>query len=355
LKKDYDLTLITTEDVNFPELNAFFGTDLKPGEVETLEARLPLGHWLNGFLMKIAAAEKYYQIHRKDYDLAIATRCEMDLGEPGIQYIPCPIWNDQMLRETGQLPTGWQYRKGFLRWTYRRIAMWIGQYREERMKQNITLVDSNWIGERVREAYGIEAKTVYPPVKNDFIRIPWNEREEGFVCIGAVSSGKHVEKMISIIDQVRQVSVQVHFHIIGGCSDPTYAKKIARLCEENCKWLFWEGKVPREELVRLVARHKYGIHGMPNEHFGIAVAEMVKAGCIPFVPNGGGQVEIVQDRRLIYEDTEDAVCKIVNILNNEVIQKDIGKELLKRSTQFSTKVFIESIRAIVEQVFARRR
>jgi glycosyltransferase involved in cell wall biosynthesis len=208
------------------------------------------------------------------------------------------------------------------------------------------------MGKQVKETYNIDTLTVYPPVNDDFLEIPWDECEEGFVCMGTVSPGKHVEDMILIIEKVRQEGFPVHFHIIGSCSDPVYAKKIKRLCEENHEWLFWEGRLSRKQLTYLVAKHKYGIHGMPNEHFGIAVAEMVKAGCVPFVPNSGGQVEIVQDRRLIYEDTEDAVYKIINILNNEVIQKDIRKNLLKRSAQFSTKVFMESIRTIVEQAFA---
>ena len=351
LKRDYNLTLITTEDISVSELNAFFGTSLKPTEFQVGRVRTVF----DSFLIKIALAQCYYKRYSKKFDLAIATRCEMDLGEPGIQYIHSPIWNEQMLRQLGQLPLGWQYREGLPRWVYRRFAMYLGKYSEERMKQNITLVNSNWMGERVKEAYRIETRTIYPPVKDDFSQVPWEEREDGFVCVGTVSLGKHVEDMILIINQVRQEGLLIHFHIIGGCSDPVYAKKIKQLCEENREWLFWEGRLPRKQLTHLVAKHKYGIHGMPNEHFGIVVAEMIKAGCIPFVPNGGGQVEIVQDRRLIYEDKEDAVYKIFNIINGEAIQKDIRKKLLKRSNQFSIKVFAESIRLIVEQALAQKR
>ena len=45
-----------------------------------------------------------------------------------------------------------------------------------------------------------------------------------------------------------------------------------------------------------MAQHRYGIHTMENEHFGIGVAEMVRAGCIPFVHDSGGPVEIVGGR-----------------------------------------------------------
>ena len=37
------------------------------------------------------------------------------------------------------------------------------------------------------------------------------------------------------------------------------------------------------------------LHGMREEHFGMAPAEMARAGVIVWVPNGGGQMEIVGD------------------------------------------------------------
>jgi hypothetical protein len=43
---------------------------------------------------------------------------------------------------------------------------------------------------------------------------------------------------------------------------------------------------------------------MPIEPFGMAPAEMAAAGCIVFVPNDGGQIEIVNgDPRLVYHAT----------------------------------------------------
>ena len=355
LKKHYDLTLITTEDINFPELNAFFGTNLDATDVKTIKVRLLLGRRLDGFLAKIALTERYYQQHRDEFDLAIATRCEMDLGKPGIQYIHCPIWDDRMLRRVGQLPTGLLYRKTLLRWFYRQVAMRLGRYNENRMKQNLTLVNSNWMGKQVKETYGIEAQTVYPPVKDDFPDVPWVQREEGFVCIGGVSSGKHIEDIISIIGRVREAGAHVHLHIIGGCADPVYAKRMEQLRDENRDWLFWEGQLAREQLTRLVAKHRYGIHGMPNEHFGIAVAEMVKAGCIPFVPNSGGQVEIVNDTRLLYANISEAVDKILYILRHEAVQTELREHLRVQGQRFSAKTFIRDVKEVVDRTLGVER
>jgi hypothetical protein len=37
----------------------------------------------------------------------------------------------------------------------------------------------------------------------------------------------------------------------------------------------------------IVSRHRFGLHGMKGEHFGIAPAELICGGCITFVPDDG--------------------------------------------------------------------
>ena len=351
LKKDYHVILLTTEDIDLTQINDFFGSDLKPEDIEIRRIiSYPVRSILNSFLLKIALAQRYYNRYREEFDLAIATRCEMDLGELGIAYVHCPIWNDEVLRQLNQLPQGWRYRRNLARQVYKKVCMLIsGGFSSDGVKKNITLVNSNWMGKKVEEAYDVSTRTVYPPVKDDFPEIPWNEREEGFVCIGAVSPGKYIEDMISIIDRVRYQRPQVHLHIIGGCSNLSYAEKIKQLCKKNSDWLFWDNQLTRAQLTRLVAQHKYGIHGMPNEHFGIAVAEMVKAGCIPFVPNSGGQVEIVGDARLRYADPDEAKDKILYILQHERIHAEFRESLRTQGRKFSTIVFMKTIKEIVDQ------
>ena len=71
----------------------------------------------------------------------------------------------------------------------------------------------------------------------------------------------------------------------------------------------------------LIPQHRYGIHGMTGEHFGIAPAELQLAGCLTFVPSDGGQTEIVEgDERVMYHDVDDAVRKISHVLSDAALE-----------------------------------
>ena len=64
-----------------------------------------------------------------------------------------------------------------------------------------------------------------------------------------------------------------------------------------------------------VVGHGDGIHARPGEAFGIAIAEMIVAGCLPFVPAEGGPSEIVDHNpALVYDTVDEAVEKIDSML-----------------------------------------
>ena len=66
---------------------------------------------------------------------------------------------------------------------------------------------------------------------------------------------------------------------------------------------------------------------------------MVNAGCIVFVPNGGGQLEIVDDAALVYNDDADAVDKIEAMLKSEAEQKRVRCRLAQNAARFSPEIF----------------
>jgi glycosyltransferase involved in cell wall biosynthesis len=195
--------------------------------------------------------------------------------------------------------------------------------------------------------FGIEARTVYPPVATDFPKVPWEEREDGFLCAGKIVPEKRPDAAIRILSGVRERGYDVHLHILGGLDDSPYAKRLKKLSEANADWVFLEGMTYGERKKCLLAGHRYGINACENEAFGIAPAEMAKAGCITFAPDGGGQKEILDHPMLTFSDEEDAVGKIAAVLASNALKVILRQHLAARAREFSAEKFVNSLRAVV--------
>ena len=89
---------------------------------------------------------------------------------------------------------------------------------------------------------------------------------------------------------------------------------------------------------------------MREEHFGMAAAELARAGAIVWVPRGGGQMEIVgREPALMYEMDDDAVQKISSTLTNTAEQQRLRALLATTCEQFSTEHFMRQVRDVVNE------
>jgi glycosyltransferase involved in cell wall biosynthesis len=195
---------------------------------------------------------------------------------------------------------------------------------------------------------------LYPPVVFNSPIVDWQDREIGFVCVGRISYEKRIEQIIEIISRLRQLGHDVHLHIVGAIDESPYGMMIRSLCHTNRQWIIAEGEKCGAEKEELLARHRFGIHARPHEAFGIAVAEMVKAGCIPFVPDGGGQIEIAQRPALCYRNIEHAVTQIDTVLRDARLQQNLCEHVRTQSARFSTELFMSEFRGIVERFVSAR-
>jgi len=94
-----------------------------------------------------------------------------------------------------------------------------------------------------------------------------------------------------------------------------------------------------------VAACRYGIHVMKQEHFGIALAEMVRLGLVCFAHNDGGSAEILGgDRRLLFDSPEEAVAKICRVLQDTRDLPAIRAGLANQAKTFSAERFMAEFR-----------
>lgn len=350
LKSDFATSVLTLDPIDLHAINRFFGTALHPSEFTVLRAYPRLRRVLEKVPIPLSRLKSSMLLRRckqiaDDFDLLIGVNNEIDFGRPGIQYIHFP-W---AYSPRPPVDLRWYHASAAVVNVYYRLCTRIADFDFERMKQNLTLVNSDWTGTKVRERHGIGSVTLYPAVAATFPHVPWADREDGFVCVGRWSPEKELDKVIDIVAALRARGRDVHLHLIGSAGDLRYVRGIRRRAQQHATWLFLEENLSRSALIRLVAAHRYGIHGMTEEHFGMAVAEMVGAGCIVFVPPGGGQQEIVnRDARLTYAAREEAVAKIMAVLDNSELQQTLRHDLALQRDLFSTARFVQCLRQIAK-------
>lgn len=361
LKDEYQVCLVTGGNVNLVRLNEHYGTHLSPNDLSILQAPLPPGMRATTKFagLRGSLVARFCKRIAPQFDLMISIYNPIDFGVPGIQLI-ADFSFDEELRPTFdpaalQNWKKWWYGKTILRKAYLKLCHSLADQTVDGWKKNLTLANSKWAVELMRQRYGIEADILHPPIVSDFPVVPYAEREEGFVCLGRLVPEKRMDVVIEILAQVRQKGYDIHLHILGEMDDSEYAVRIKQLALKHQQWVFMEGRVGGQRKMNLIASHKYGINGRAIEPFGMAVGEMVKAGCIVFAPDGGGQVEIVDHPDLIFKDVEDAVQKIERVLSNAGVQDELRKHLSICAQRFSVEGYQQSMREIVQECLRQRK
>lgn len=348
LKHDYEVSVLSWERLDLDSINRYFGTSLTSKDFRSY---LPHPAWRVIDVLPVPASHLKASVLLRlckrmndAYDVILTANNEADFGRPGIQYVhypwahvPRPDWDLE-----------WYHGSPFVVQAYYRLCAGISGFSFKRARENLTLVNSDWTGGKVKECHGIGSLTVYPPIAGAFPTIPWDRRENAFVAINRISQEKGLDKIVEILARVRAIGHDVHLHLVGSRDDPRYYEQIRRIVESNASWVSLEIDLSRRELIDLVARHRYGIHAMEGEHFGMAVAEMVRAGCIVFTPRTGGQTEITgNDKRLQYQTPAEAAEKIARTISRPEEQLALRSSLEARRDLFSVQHFTERIREIV--------
>jgi glycosyltransferase involved in cell wall biosynthesis len=341
LKKRYDVTLFTVADVDFQKLNAMYGTAicedsitveyLVPGSLRTL-CNFLIANNGDFRMFFIHLLIRYFKSKQSNYDLPSSAFNAMDLGRKGIQYIH---W-------VRVLEGNSFYRK-------------ISGFSFDQLKSNISIVNSCRVAENVKKTYGIDSVVVFPPVVIDAPAVNWHQKENAFICSGRLVKTKQPHKIIQILNAVRKRGFDIKLYITGGgggAAEVKYKRLVEKMAQENSSWVTLLENLKYEEYVNILTKCKYGIH-YKQEPFGISIAEMVKAGAIPFVRSQGGQVEIVgeHNHELFFDNEEHAVDTIVSVLSDSAKQQKILESLEKQRYLFSTQRFMQEINRIFEQYF----
>jgi glycosyltransferase involved in cell wall biosynthesis len=364
LQDEHDLSLLTAADVtDWDGLNDYFGTDVREIPIRTLriggldfaavvEEAERIGYFTS--LFQHTVFNRYCRRAGSEADLLVSTWNELSVDTDSVQYVHFPRLYREM-NPTEEYEDRWAARTVVN--AARAVARRIAGYDEAAVRQATLLANSTWTAGHVEECYGTSPAVLNPPIDTTGLSPspPWKEREDGFVFLSRIAPEKNVPWLIEILREVRKRGHDVHFHVIGpkDSGTPEHFATVESLAREH-DFVTLEGPMYGEDLHRMLRRHRYGINGARSEQFGIAIAEMVAAGMIPFVPNSGGQREIVNENpAVMFDTTAEAAEKIATVVSDRQRAERIRAGFPDIEAKYGTEVFGERIRTVVDERLER--
>lgn len=348
LQDDYEVTFITASPVDWDELNDAYGSSVDPDRIRLVRApRLPtVDSPLKLVQAQLRLFERFCRSRAKSFDLCVSAYNPVDFGTPGIQLIGDFSFSEEMRKLLySHVDRSFHHRETPLRRLYLWFAKVIGvDSLPLRERRDLVLANSEWSRAHLETEFGVpRSPVIYPPVI-----LPRAEKETvrdplGFVCLGRVVPEKEIERVIEIIEAVRENGVPATLRLIGSLDDSPYAQKIARMVD-GVDWIQTEGFLSLERKQEILASQTFALHACRIEAFGIAVAEMASMGCVPIVPSTGGAREIVGHEELHFQSNEEAVSKILALVRNPDRVEQLRRELPAQMDRFGPEVFMKELR-----------
>jgi len=360
LKRHGEITLLTLEKFDPQRMDQYYGTRLTGAKIRPILVRDPMLELSRRFgishgLLKLHAlmkAGKRFLAEQPDFDLVCSGYDEQDLGRPCIQYLHYP-WN---LYPRPDAPSGWN-ESVFLRRVilfYNFLCRKFSGFSYQRVYQNLTLVNSSWTGEKARSRYPeLSYLVMNPPALAEAVTDDGSRRQSRFLSIGRCAKEKEWLKLIGIVARLRERGHDVGLTLAGSRNTESYEREIRSRIQGLGDWVQLKLDFSREELQELLVTHRFGLHGMREEHYGMAVAELILGGCLTSVPDDGGQVEIVTNPLLRYTCVNDAVEKWDRVLRSKELQGELLAEQLATRGHLSKDRFLAEYDRVVSLCLER--
>jgi glycosyltransferase involved in cell wall biosynthesis len=273
---------------------------------------------------------------------------EWPLAGTGINYVHYPA----RARPRPDADMRWYHRRGPLA-LYYALSDRLADFDTADVRRQVLLANSDWTAERLRRMHGVEARTVYPPIAGTFVERPWAAREDVVLSIGRFTPEKAFERVVAVVEALRGRGHALALTIVAGPGVPAYERQVRALAADR-PWVTIRSGLPRTALLDVMSRCRYGLHGMVDEHFGMAPAELVEAGCLTFVHRSGGQTEIVRSDDLTYVDVPDAVARIERAIGDDTHRQRLVAHLAALRGRFAPARFCAQVREVVEETLASR-
>lgn len=254
-----------------------------------------------------------------------------------------------------------------LSWTERsRLSRWLRLEVYERVWNRrmagfpVLLANSRFSAGWIERLWGRSADVVYPPVAA--VATPGAKRNL-IISVGRfiATDRKNLRGQIEALPEfLRRTDGGWTLCMIGFCSDREQDRRFldslrAEAEDLPVRFLVNAGRDEVSGMFREAKLfwHTAGLSATEGytapryrEHFGIATVEAMRAGCVPIVPDAGGQPEIVShgESGFLCADLRDLVEFSVSVATDEALGERIARAATRRSLDFAPRVFEERIR-----------
>lgn len=213
--------------------------------------------------------------------------------------------------------------------------------------------NSEYTARELRHYYGVARFTYdlfFPPVLFEPATLPKQRNPLLVVYIGRICPAKRLTEIISIVEHARAISGRnIELAVAGQIDDSPYAKAVKSLTT-NRNWCRLVGPVYGKDKEMFLSQASYAIHAERDEAFGISVAEYLKAGLIPIVPNEGGTTEVIDSPALTYHTNENAAHILANLLADEDFRAREHAHCAKRAQFFSREAYLKRQQNLLEKI-----
>jgi glycosyltransferase involved in cell wall biosynthesis len=355
---EFEMTLATGSPFDCERLNQSYHTEVSQSRVSVALAPIPA--WLrrarSGDALRGALFSRYVRQIAPRFDLCVSAYNFIPFGRPAIQFVADFSWDDALRRENDPPSPGLRglaQRSSLLRNLYLRAVHAISGGGEDRSnwRDDIVVANSRWTADVLAQRHGIASRVIYPPVHAEPFEAEAG-RSGDFVTLGRIAPDKRVEEAIDVLACVRARGHKFNFNVIGPLDDSAYSERLRNVAQNHGDWVRLRGGIYGSEKFAELARHSFGLHMRAREPFGIAVAEQVKMGLIPFVPAETAPAEIVGDPRLCFVSRDHAVEVIDGFLRRPDEHQSIRAALAARGRTFSTERFAAEVKPLLREALS---
>lgn len=360
LQDEFDVTLVTAGEADLGRMESVCGAKINPERVSVIRApRIP---FVRSGSNLVALQQSYFQRFCRSlagsFDLCISGYNFIPFGKPGIQLVGDFSFSEDLRKRFYRQPGKLLHRDTLIRKLYLQASRSLsGDPIPSPGGGDLILANSNWSAEQLKRYCGLShCEVLYPPVQ---VSRPGSFRGDssrnplGFLYLGRISPEKEIEKIIRILEQVREsYQHDISFEIGGNQQRTAYEKHITGLVRRR-PWIEDLGYCTGERKTAALQRNAFGIQACECEAFGIAAAEMASTGCLPFVPQNCGPAEIVPFRELHFGGVEEAVQQIGTLLFEEVRIRELRDRVRDQVARFGTEAFTARFQEFVEKALSR--